>query len=275
VEVVNGMEVQLNEHGTAKDVLRTHRLRSRRFAFDRALDGCSAQEETYAASAAPLVEYVLQGQGNATCFCYGATGTGKTYTMLGSNDQPGIMVLSLRDLFQHVATHPGVKVRGCPLPTVRRDRSAHDYKSTYSFIRYRLAEARAPPMPYVEAQSPLLTSSPLSSGTAVEVHGLFQVSMSYMEIYNELVRDLLQPGPTLELREETRGPHAGVVVAGLTRACTSSTQEVMAALHAGNARRTTEPTRANAVSSRSHAILQVCACHTSRHLLRCCRTVLI
>jgi len=119
VEVVNGMEVQLNEHGTAKDVLRAHRLRSRRFAFDRALDGNSAQEETYAASAAPLVEYVLQGR-NATCFCYGATGTGKTYTMLGSNDQPGIMVLSLRDLFQHVATHPGVKVRGCPLSTVRR-----------------------------------------------------------------------------------------------------------------------------------------------------------
>jgi len=84
--------------------------------------------------------------------------------------------------------------------------------------------------------------------------------MSYLEIYNELVRDLLQPGPTLELREETRGPNAGVVVAGLTRACTSSTQEVMAALHAGNARRTTEPTRANAVSSRSHAILQVRPC---------------
>jgi hypothetical protein len=68
------------------------------------------QEEAYAASAQPLVEYVVQGKGNATCFCYGATGTGKTYTMLGSNDQPGIMVLSLRDLFQHVEAHPEVKV---------------------------------------------------------------------------------------------------------------------------------------------------------------------
>jgi hypothetical protein len=51
--------------------------------------------------------------------------------------------------------------------------------------------------------------------------------MSYLEIYNELVRDLLQPGATLELREETRGPHAGVVVAGLSRACTRSTHEVL------------------------------------------------
>jgi hypothetical protein len=43
VEVINGAEVQLNEHGTAKDVLRAHRLRNRRFAFDSALDGLSLQ----------------------------------------------------------------------------------------------------------------------------------------------------------------------------------------------------------------------------------------
>lgn len=58
--------------------------------------------QVYEASAKMLVESVLQGRGNATCFCYGATGTGKTHTMLGSKQDPGIMVLSLRDIFQHV-----------------------------------------------------------------------------------------------------------------------------------------------------------------------------
>ena len=38
----------------------------------------------YEASARELVDFVLEGRGNATCFCYGATGTGKTHTMLGS-----------------------------------------------------------------------------------------------------------------------------------------------------------------------------------------------
>eukprot|EP00959_Pyramimonas_sp_CCMP1952_P128132 2679817-Pyramimonas_sp.AAC.1 len=45
--------------------------------------------------------------------------------------------------------------------------------------------------------------------------------------------------------------------AGLTRQRASSACEVMEMLQRGNAHRTTEPTRANATSSRSHAILQV------------------
>ena len=58
-----------------------------------------------------------------------------------------------------------------------------------------------------------------------------QVSLSYLEIYNEHVRDLLQPSAAmLELREETRGPHAGVTVAGLTRLAATSTEEVMSLL---------------------------------------------
>jgi kinesin family protein 18/19 len=32
---------------------------------------------------------------NASVFAYGATGAGKTYTMLGSEDNPGIMLLAI------------------------------------------------------------------------------------------------------------------------------------------------------------------------------------
>lgn len=41
---------------------------------------------------------VLLGK-NACCFCYGATGAGKTFTMLGTPEQPGVMIHALQDLF--------------------------------------------------------------------------------------------------------------------------------------------------------------------------------
>lgn len=39
---------------------------------------------------------------NATVFAYGATGAGKTHTMVGDPSQPGIMVRALNDLFNAV-----------------------------------------------------------------------------------------------------------------------------------------------------------------------------
>ncbi|MCL7048526.1 hypothetical protein MKW94_012576 [Papaver nudicaule] len=42
----------------------------------------------------PLLEWIFQGS-NATVFAYGATGSGKTYTMQGSDEMPGLMPLSM------------------------------------------------------------------------------------------------------------------------------------------------------------------------------------
>ncbi|KAJ8896649.1 hypothetical protein PR048_001993 [Dryococelus australis] len=49
-------------------------------------------------TAQPLVSDVLGGF-NATVFAYGATGSGKTHTMVGDPHNPGIMVRALNDLF--------------------------------------------------------------------------------------------------------------------------------------------------------------------------------
>ena len=52
----------------------------------------------------------------------------------------------------------------------------------------------------------------------------FQVTMSYLEIYNEHIRDLLAPdNGTLDLRDDAK---KGIHVAGLTEASTTSTKEV-------------------------------------------------
>ena len=84
------------------------------------------------------MEGVLQGR-NGTVFCYGATGAGKTYTMLGTVENPGVMVLAIKDLFFKI-----------------RQRS----------------------------------------------DGNHSVHLSYLEVYNETVRDLLTPGRPLVLRED-------------------------------------------------------------------------
>ncbi|KAJ1340385.1 hypothetical protein BSLG_005027 [Batrachochytrium salamandrivorans] len=78
-------------------------------------------------------------------------------------------------------------------------------------------------------------------------------SISYLEVYNETIRDLLTPSSPLDLREDA----SRVVVAGLSEHTPATIKEVMDLLLRGNENRTKAPTLANAVSSRSHAVLQI------------------
>ena len=52
-----------------------------------------------------VLQGVLKGV-NATVFAYGATGSGKTYTMVGTDKDPGLMVLSLQDIFTTMNSLP-------------------------------------------------------------------------------------------------------------------------------------------------------------------------
>lgn len=56
------------------------------------------QEEVYEGTTKTLVQDILDGY-NATVFAYGATGSGKTHTMIGTSSNPGIMVRALNDIF--------------------------------------------------------------------------------------------------------------------------------------------------------------------------------
>ncbi|XP_042197114.1 kinesin-like protein KIF19 [Callorhinchus milii] len=90
----------------------------------------------------------------------------------------------------------------------------------------------------------------------------YNVSMSYLEIYNEMIRDLLNPSSGfLDLREDSKG---GIQIAGITEFSTSNAMEIMQLLTKGNRQRTQEPTAANRTSSRSHAVLQVTVKQKSR-----------
>lgn len=55
--------------------------------------------QVYGKAVKSLVNNVLEGY-NSCVFAYGATGTGKTYTMVGNEKNPGIMVRAFDDLFE-------------------------------------------------------------------------------------------------------------------------------------------------------------------------------
>ena len=84
------------------------------------------------------------------------------------------------------------------------------------------------------------------------------VVVTFLEIYNEEIRDLLadsnNPTPRggLQIREDKT-----VKVVGLTELRPASAAEVKEIVLLGNSRRTQSPTHANETSSRSHAVLQV------------------
>ena len=105
-------EVCLRESSPAdSDYLARLRCKERRWAFDAAFGPASSQRQVYLSSAQPLVAHVAAGRGNATVFCYGATGAGKTHTMLGSASQPGVMVQALGELFALVGSEAGSEVQ--------------------------------------------------------------------------------------------------------------------------------------------------------------------
>ncbi|CAH2291475.1 kinesin KIF19 [Pelobates cultripes] len=93
---------------------------------------------------------------------------------------------------------------------------------------------------------------------------VFDVAFDYTatQIYNEMIRDLLNPSlGFLDLREDSKGI---IQVAGITEVSTINAKEIMQLLMKGNKQRTQEPTAANKTSSRSHAILQVTVRQKSR-----------
>ncbi|OZJ04833.1 hypothetical protein BZG36_02322, partial [Bifiguratus adelaidae] len=169
------------------------RYKDVRYAFDRVFDETAGQEEVWEETTKDLIDGVLNGY-NATVFAYGATGCGKTHTISGSPEDPGIIFLTIRELYERIEQ-------------LKDDKTIH-------------------------------------------------FSLSYLEVYNEQIKDLLVENKkaTLALRENDKNK---IVVAGLSEHHPKNINEVMNLIFLGNANRTMSPTEANAVSSRSHAVLQI------------------
>uniref|UniRef100_A0A8C3NIC8 Uncharacterized protein n=1 Tax=Geospiza parvula TaxID=87175 RepID=A0A8C3NIC8_GEOPR len=90
----------------------------------------------------------------------------------------------------------------------------------------------------------------------------FKVEVSYMEIYNEKVRDLLDPKgsrQSLKVREHSvYGPY----VDGLSKLAVASYKDIESLMSEGNKSRTVAATNMNEESSRSHAVFKIILTHT-------------
>ena len=68
------------------------------YEFDYIFDYAAQQSKVYEYSAEFLVRNIFEGF-NSTIFAYGAIGSGKSYTMFGTNDKPGIIIRSINQMF--------------------------------------------------------------------------------------------------------------------------------------------------------------------------------
>ena len=74
------------------------------YAFDRVFDERSDNRAVYDATTSRIVDNVMNGF-NGTVFAYGQTSSGKTHTMHGTEDEPGVIPLAVRDVFDAVRRH--------------------------------------------------------------------------------------------------------------------------------------------------------------------------
>ncbi|KAG0331305.1 hypothetical protein BG000_011034 [Podila horticola] len=160
------------------------------YAYDHALTG-SDNELIYNTSVKNLVQSAMEGY-NGTVFAYGQTSSGKTYTMSGTETQPGITPRAVEDVFKYI-----------------RENSERE----------------------------------------------FLLRVSYMEIYNESIRDLLSPEAIdLRIHEDKR---RGVYVSPLKEEIVTTPIQVMRIIERGDYQRHVSSTDFNAHSSRSHSIFQI------------------
>ncbi|KAK7098935.1 kinesin-like protein KIF18A isoform X2 [Littorina saxatilis] len=171
--------------------IRKRRQKDMTFAFDHVFGWDSTTEELFEQSTKTVIEGLIGGY-NCSVFAYGATGAGKTHTMLGTESQPGVIYHTMIHLYKHIK---------------------------------ELSEEKS-----------------------------CEIAVSYLEVYNEQIRDLLLPRGTLPIRED---PSSGVIITGLSLHKPSTAEELLFMLQFGNKNRTQHPTDANAESSRSHAVFQV------------------
>ncbi|KAK4757215.1 hypothetical protein SAY87_007342 [Trapa incisa] len=157
------------------------------YAFDKVFGPHTASHEVYEVAAKPVVKAAMDGV-NGTVFAYGVTSSGKTHTMHGDHNSPGIIPLAIKDVFSIIQDTPGRE---------------------------------------------------------------FLLRVSYIEIYNEVINDLLDPtGQNLRVREDAQGTY----VEGIKEEVVLSPGHALSFISAGEEHRHVGSNNFNLFSSRSHTI---------------------
>lgn len=186
------------------------------YTFDDVFHGTTKQNEIYIRSVRPLVDACLEGF-NATILAYGQTGSGKTHTMLGKMSELSGVSSSINP--EEDTSDVGLLPRAIRSLFSRLD----DLKQEFQLSK----------------------SSEYS----------YKVSIQFLELYGENIRDLLHPESTqdLKIRDSLDEPE----VLNSKTFPVDNAQEALMHFTRGMLRRVTRATSMNQHSSRSHAIMTV------------------
>lgn len=100
----------------------------------------------------------------------------------------------------------------------------------------------------------------------------FAVKVSFMELYKEVLYDLLNDKDRCESTLEIREDNKGIVVPNLTEIPVGSAADILKLLSKGSSGRATGRTNMNAQSSRSHAIFTISIAMTDKQNPSICKT---
>ena len=190
--------VSVVEPAKAKNSSRARAHEAHQFAFDGVFAPDAAQSDIFETAVVPQVEACLQGF-NSTVFCYGPSGTGKSYTCYGPEGAVGGVI--------DAATTP------------RKHTSAARWAGS----------PEAGLIPRAAAQ--------LFGAIERARHGRFLLRVSFVQLYRENLSDLLAPASgALHIRED---PSRGVFVEGLTEVAVRSPHDAWALAARGQRQRTT------------------------------------
>ncbi|KAJ2654585.1 hypothetical protein IWW48_006012 [Coemansia sp. RSA 1200] len=167
---------------------------SERYLFTGVVPSLSQQARVFEVCAAPVVRDLASGF-NTLLFSYGVSNSGKTYTVQGTATQPGLLPRSVKALLDvlddrdqqgdfWIRPRYATQVEYCSDPRVVAP-------------TFRVAPGEDAWVAGLEAESAAIDSAQLAAiAQALDSDGarsewVYQVYVSYFEVYNEMVYDLL------------------------------------------------------------------------------------
>ncbi|XP_040425966.1 kinesin-like protein KIF23 isoform X8 [Cygnus olor] len=261
IEVINETTVQIHPPDGYR-VFRNGEYRETQYSFKEVFGTLVVQKDVFDVVAKPLVEDLIRGK-NGLLFTYGVTGSGKTHTMTGSPGDGGLLPRCLDMIFNSIGPFQakrfvfklddknGVDVQ-CEVDALleRQKRDAMPVPKTPSGKRQMDPEF-----------ADMINVQDHCKVDEVDEDNVYSVFVSYIEIYNNYIYDLLEEAPfelikpkppqSKILREDQ---NHNMYVTGCTEVEVKSTEEAFEVFWKGQKKRRIANTQLNRESSRSHSV---------------------
>ncbi|KAK7152100.1 hypothetical protein R3I94_008436 [Phoxinus phoxinus] len=264
IEVISNTTIQLH----APDGLKANRngeFKETQYSFKKVFGIKTTQRELFEDVAKPLVEDLIHCK-NGLLFTYGVTGSGKTHTMTGSPGLGGLLPRSLDMIFNSIGPYQAKRYVFKP-----DDKNGMEVQNQVDALldrQKRDSQSTVPKTPTTRRIDPefadMISPEDACRADGVDEDSSYSVFVSYIEIYNNYIYDLLEETPfdpikpkppqSKILREDQ---NHNMYVAGCTEVEVKSTEEAFEVFWRGQKKRRIANTQLNRESSRSHSVFIV------------------